>query len=96
MTSTVYLELLAALQHVDIDCPKLKTSVDYSCQVLNMRATRPTIEDAPPDVRDFIHILQDDTIDTSKADWVKTARINGMLIFSWSYLYNNCDTNSLS
>jgi hypothetical protein len=82
MTSTVYLELLGALRHVDIDCPKLQASVDYSCQVLNMRATRPTIEDAPPDVRVVIHMLQDGTIDTSKADWVKTARVNGMLIFS--------------
>jgi hypothetical protein len=77
MTSTVYLELLAALRHVDIDCEKLQASVDYSCQVLNMRTTRSTFEDAPREVRDFVHILQDGTIDTStsKADWV-----NGILI----------------
>jgi hypothetical protein len=82
MTSTVYMEMLSALKHVDMDDEDFKASLHNSCSVLNMRSQKPIVETAPEAVHNFLTALLNGSVDTSNEEWVKNVKYLGKPIAS--------------
>ena len=78
-TSTVYLEALCAIRLLDELDDITRSSIDICCGVLNMKTTRPVVQDAPELIKHFLVSLEDGTIPTGSKDWVKAAKVNGRL-----------------
>ena len=79
MTSTVYLELLSALKHMELENDIMRTDLEYSCGVLNMKYKKQLVEDAPAEVQQFLTWLQEGNINNTAHDWAKTEKYKGML-----------------
>jgi hypothetical protein len=77
MTSTVYVELLSALKHVEIDDDVLKTALNNSSVLLNMCSMKPVVEEAPEKIQMFLSAILDGTINTTIKEWVKTEKYKG-------------------
>jgi hypothetical protein len=79
MTSTVFLELLSALKHIDLQDEAMVADLDYCCGVLNMKYKKAIVEDAPIEVQEFLSWLQEaPRSTTSQNDWLKHAKYKGV------------------
>jgi hypothetical protein len=79
-TSTVYLEVLSAIRLLDVLDETTRIPIDYCCGLLNMKSTRPVVQDAPEQIKHFLLCLEDGTISTHSKDWVKAGKYNGRFV----------------